>query len=125
MVALTQGRASPIGSACMELVCNLVEGDLPVLQIRGEVDLATLPLLRDQLTRAIAAHHGRTVAVDVDGLIALDDTGMGMLLGAAGRAREHGGDVVLVCSDARLRQRFAVTGLDRALQVYERLSDAG
>ena len=92
-------------------------GDLAVLQVNGEIDLATLPLLRDHLSRAIGEHPGTTVHVDLDGVTALDDTGLGMLLGAAGQAREHGGDLVLVCTNDRLLQRFELTGLTRAVTV--------
>ena len=105
----------------MELICSLtVLGDLPVLQVSGEIDLATLPYFRDQLTRAISHHGGTTLLVDLDGVTALDDTGLGMLLGAAGRARELQGDVMLVCTSERLRKRFARTGLDRAIEVLDR-----
>ena len=51
-----------------------------------------------------------------------DDTGIGMLLGAAGRAREHGGDLLLVCNSDRLRSRFSLTGLDRAMVVQARVA---
>lgn len=102
----------------MDLVCrHAVLGSRPVLQVSGEIDLATLPLLRDHLTRLVTEHPGATVLVDLDGVTALDDTGLGMLLGAAGRAREHHGDLTLVCSSERLLQRFAVTGLARAITI--------
>lgn len=107
----------------MELVCRLsVLGTIPVLQVSGELDLATLPQFRDQLLRAVGEHQGTTLYVDVDGLHALDDAGLGMFLGAAGRARESNGDLVIVCAGERLRHRFAVTGLDRAVRVQQSLS---
>lgn len=107
----------------MDLVCRLsLLGSLPVLQVTGELDLSTVPLLHASLSRAVDQHQGTTIYVDVDGLTALDDTGLGLLLGAAGRAREHGGDVVLVCASERLRHRFAVTGLDRAIRVQQGLT---
>ena len=96
-------------------------GSLPVLEVSGEIDLATLPLLRDHLARAVDAHRGAVLYVDVEGVSALDDTGLGMLLGAAGRARESGGDLVLVCTGERLRRRFELTGLDRAVVVRDGL----
>jgi anti-sigma B factor antagonist len=105
----------------MELICSLTRsGELPVLQVSGEIDLATLPYFRDQLVRAISLHRGATVFVDLDGVSALDDTGLGMLLGGAGRAREEGGDLLIVCTTDRLLTRFAVTGLDRAITVVRR-----
>jgi anti-sigma B factor antagonist len=107
----------------MELDCRLsVLGTMPVLQVSGELDLSTLPQFRAHLLRAVGDHQGATLYVDVDGLHALDDAGLGMLLGAAGRAREQGGDLVLVCAGERLRHRFALTGLDRAVRVQQGLS---
>ncbi len=92
-------------------------GDVPVVVLDGVVDLATIPAVRDQLIRAVQSHPNRTVAVDLDRVTAIDDCGLGQLLGAAGMAREAGGDLVLVCSAARLRSRLSATRLDRAIDV--------
>jgi anti-sigma B factor antagonist len=107
----------------MELrVRHDVVGSLPVLALAGSVDLATLPQLGNALFRLVGDHSGRRVAVDLDGVDVLDDTGLGILLGAAGRARQDGGDVVVVVSDERLRARFTATGFDRAVDVVDRLT---
>jgi len=97
-------------------------GSLPVVSLSGSVDLSTVPALSDALLRLVTEHPGQEVAVDLDGIDVLDDTGLGVLLGAAGRARQGGGDLVIVTTDERLRQRFATTGLDRAIEVRDRLS---
>lgn len=94
-------------------------GGLTVLAVGGDVDLATIPRLRDALVRLVAERPGLTVAVDLDGVGVLDDSGLGVILGAAGRAREAGGDLTIVCSDPRLRARLHLTGLDRAVSVRD------
>ena len=99
-----------------------VVGSLPVVAFEGSVDLSTLPQVADALLRLVSEHAGRRVAVDLDGVVVLDDTGLGVLLGAAGRARQAGGDVVIVVADERLRSRFATTGFDRAVDVVDRLA---
>ena len=99
-----------------------VVGDLPVVALSGTVDMATLPQLANALFRVVVDHLGQRVAVDLDGVDALDDTGLGMLLGTAGRARQGGGDLVVVVTDPQLRARFAVTGFDRAVDVVDRLA---
>ena len=72
----------------MDLIGRLSTLDeQPVLRLAGEVDLATLPVLRDHLVKSVAMHAGHTLYVDLDGLSVLDDAGVGMLLGAAGHAR--------------------------------------
>lgn len=106
----------------MELICTHgIVDHHPVLQVSGEIDLATLPLFRDHLTRLVDSQPGTTVVVDLDGVTALDDTGLGMLLGAAGRARQLGGDLVLVSSGERLNARLALTRLDQAVSVRPHL----
>ena len=107
----------------MELLCRLTQlGNRPVLHASGEVDLATLPYFHDHLSRSVALVGEGTLYVDLDGVIALDDTGLGILLGAAGRCREQGGDLMVVCTNARLLARLAITGLDRAITVVPRVS---
>ena len=106
----------------MDLVCHLATiGGKPVLHVHGEIDLATLPSFRDHLTRALGQTAGHTLAVDLDGVSALDDTGLGMLLGAAGRARELGGELVVVCTAERMLQRFELTRFDSAVTVIPNL----
>jgi anti-sigma B factor antagonist len=101
-----------------------VVGSVPVLSLSGAVDLSTVPVLGDCLARLVGDHARQLVAVDLDGVEVLDDSALGLLLGAAGRARSDGGELVVVTSDRRLRDRFAVTGLDRAVDVVERLATA-
>lgn len=107
----------------MDLHCRIsAVGALPTLQVDGELDLASVPQFQAALHRLVGNSPGATVAVDVDGLNVLDDTALGVLLGAAGRARQHGGDLVVVCTVPRLLDRFELTGLMRAVDVRERLA---
>jgi anti-sigma B factor antagonist len=92
-----------------------VHGGVPVVSLAGEVDLSTAPRLRGALQRAAS---GGSLVVDLDGVHALDDVGLGILVGAAGRARSGGGDLVLVCTDQRLLDLLRRTRLDRALDVF-------
>jgi anti-sigma B factor antagonist len=92
-----------------------------VLVLTGPVDLATVPALQNALARMAVDHPGETLAVDVDGVDGVDDVGLGVLLGAAGRARRKSGDLVIVCSNPALRGQFELTGLDRAITVVTRL----
>lgn len=99
---------------------TIVVGDDCVISLSGEVDLATIPLLHDALTKALAHHPGRMLVIDLDGVTVLEDTGLGVLMGAAGSARQTGADLVVVCNNMRLRERFDRTGFSRAVEVRDR-----
>lgn len=94
-----------------------VVGGFSVLDASGEIDLGTLPDLHNALVRYANEHRGETVIVDLDGVSACDDAGLGVLLGCAGRVREAGGELVVVCGQGSFRHRLARTGFDLAIQV--------
>ncbi len=88
-----------------------------VVALDGAVDLASVGALHGDLARVIRRHPSDMIIVDLDGVDTLDDTGLGVLLGAAASARETGGDVEVVCTRPSLRDRLERTRFDRAIAV--------
>ncbi len=97
-------------------------GDVPTVSVDGVIDLASIAVFRDALLRMIHANAAQLVVVDLDGVAALDDSGLGVLLGAAAAARQADGDLEIVCNDERLRTRLERTRLDRAITVRTSIS---
>ena len=95
-----------------------------VLALTGDLDVATLPRFNDYLVKLLTGSTGKIGVVDIDGLGFMDDAALGLLLGAAGRARAVGGDLVVVVSEDRLRRRLAATGFDKAVRVVAAISEA-
>lgn len=96
-----------------------VVADRVVLSLTGIADLSTAPRFHDRLRRTVVDHPGRSVVVDLDGLILLDDAVLGLLLGAAARARSAGGDLVVVCTRSTVRERLATTRFDQIVDVLD------
>ena len=96
-------------------------GDRRVVALDGLADLATLPQLQSGLLREVTNAAGATVVVDVDGLLSLDDVALGVLLGVAATAREHGGDLEVLTTSERWRERFRSTRFDLAVTVRDHL----
>lgn len=92
-------------------------GGQPTIALDGVVDLAAVPTLRDALHKAMLDHPGTTMLVDLDGVVAFDDSGLGIIIGAAATARDRGGDIELVCTSPTIRQYLARTRLDQLLTV--------
>ena len=84
------------------------DGSQPVLVFSGEIDLATVPECSDMITKFVDDHAGRDIAIDLCQVTALDDTGVGVILGAVARARTSGSHLALVIDDQHMRQRFGL-----------------
>jgi anti-sigma B factor antagonist len=91
-------------------------GATTLLALRGELDLATAPRLRDALIEAIDT--GTHIVVDLELVGFVDSVGFGVLVGGLKRARTHGGDLVLVCSSRTVLRPLEITGLDRVFTIH-------
>lgn len=94
-----------------------------VLEVHGEVDVATAPRLREHLLRLVNDQRHRIV-VDLLGVDFIDSTGLGVLIGALKRVRSHDGDLRLVIGDARILKVFSITGLDQVFSISESVEGA-
>ena len=94
-----------------------------VVSVYGELDVATSPSLRERLIQLVGDGSTRLV-LDLQGVDFLDSTGLGTIVSALKRARTHGGDLRLVCSESRILRLFEITGLDKAVSLHASLDDA-
>ena len=94
-----------------------------VVNVYGELDVATSPELRELLVKLVGDGANRLV-LNLDGVDFLDSTGLGTIISVLKRARTHGGDLRLVCSQARITRLFEITGLDKAVPLLPTLDMA-
>jgi anti-sigma B factor antagonist len=93
-----------------------------LITVAGEIDIATVPQLRGQLT--LLAAGGRPVIADLTGVTFIGAAGLGVLAGAAGKAAGSGGSLHVVSGRYRVRRIFALTGLDRQIPLARTLAEA-
>jgi anti-sigma B factor antagonist len=94
-----------------------------VVTVHGEIDVATSPTLRERLIDLVSGGATRLV-LDLEAVDFLDSTGLGTIVSLLKRVRTHGGDLRLVCTEARIRRLFEITGLDKAVPLHASLDDA-
>lgn len=87
----------------------------PVLTASGEIDVATSPRLRTELTNLIA-RGASDITLQFHGVSFVDSSGLGVLVGAYKRLREDGrGQIRIVGAQPSVRKVFEITGLESAL----------
>jgi anti-sigma B factor antagonist len=96
---------------------------VPVLSVRGEIDVATAPELREHLDTLLAGGT-TTVVVDLSAVTFMDSIALGVLVGAVNRCRQAGGDLPLVLSEPRIMKVFDITGLSEVFAISDSLEDA-
>ncbi len=92
------------------------EGGTVVLGVRGDVDVATSPRLRESLHQAIGSG-ASGVVVDMHRMAFIDSAGLGVLIGALKQAKERGVELVLRGLQPSPSKVFSITGLDAVFTV--------
>lgn len=108
----------------MDLRLEVTERDgWSVVEVGGEIDVATAPRLREQLIALVNDQHYRIV-VDLEAVDFIDSTGLGVLISGLKRVRTHGGSFALVCTEPRILKVFEITGLLAVFNVCATLDEA-
>ena len=105
-------------------VATRVDDSSLIVTLEGTVGLSTLPALSDALQRAATHTAVSRVVIDLDALDTVDDAGLGIIMGFAGRSRSRGVPCTCVVSLERIRRRLADTGFDRAVAVADSVTAA-
>lgn len=92
-----------------------------VLVFDGALDMSSVPQLTDALTRHVRPTG--TIVLDLDEITVLDDTAIGILLGAAARQRESGGMLGIVCTNPAIVDRLRRSGVGAAIPVGSSVHD--
>jgi anti-sigma B factor antagonist len=93
-----------------------------LVRAEGELDVGNAAQLREAVAAAQDGHH--TLIVDLTAVTFLDSVSLGVLIGAYNRARESGGALAVVCTDARVHRVFRITGLDKVFAFYDSVDAA-
>lgn len=100
-----------------------VEG-VRLLEVFGELDLATAPRLCAALDAA-RAHRVRRLVVDLTGVAFCDSTGLRALMGASTELRHAGGRLaVAVLPDGAVARLFDITGIREGLPTFDTQGEA-
>jgi anti-sigma B factor antagonist len=91
-------------------------GDDRIIEVSGEVDVFSARPFKAALTRELD-HGNYSVVVDLSRVEYMDSTGLGVLVAAFKRAREHHGTISLVGLNRQLTKIFDMTGLNRVFDI--------
>jgi anti-sigma B factor antagonist len=98
-------------------------GDIGILTVHGDFDTHTAARARELLVELTGAGCAYLV-VDLRQGTTIDDTAMGVMIGSLKRARNNGGTLVVVSTDAHVLKQLRVTGIDSVLKPLGSLAAA-
>jgi anti-sigma B factor antagonist len=93
--------------------------DCVVVEVEGEVDIATAPLLHDALFDAIASQASCVVA-DLGRVDFMDSSGIHVIIRANNAAFEHGAELILRAPRPNVARVIELVGLAESLTVEAR-----
>jgi len=107
------------------LTAEIVDGPVPVIQVHGELDLATAGRLCRTVQAVGAVRRGSRVMIDLTELAFCDSTGLRALMGAVREIEILGGKAALaVRPGSRLDRVLELTGLHEFLRVADSPQEA-
>jgi len=100
-----------------------VLGDVAIVAISGELDLALCVKVAPDLNAAVHSP-ARAIVIDLVAVSLVDSSGIALLLNAFRRLDQAGRRLAIACPMGSQRRAFEMTALDRHLPMYETRADA-
>jgi anti-sigma B factor antagonist len=89
-----------------------------IVEVRGELELATAPTLGQRIRRPLFWEGTERVVVDLSAVVFIDSSGASALLLSVSHARALGLALVFVCPEGDVMRRLRTYGLDSMLDLY-------
>jgi anti-sigma B factor antagonist len=118
-LSIPSPRSSVAESTLLSLTTARPRTGLVVVTARGEVDALTAPALGAALDAAADPPCPRRLVVDLDDVGFIGSRGLQWLLEFSERCERESIDLFVVSASRPVRRAMEVTGLDRALNLYD------
>ena len=107
----------------LEINTQITDDQIPIVALKGEIDLHTCAQMRDTLRELIEKGHYQIV-INLAEVPYLDSAALGVMVDAVRRVREHEGGISLVSTTPFVRRAFEITRLVKIFQLYDTNEDA-
>jgi anti-sigma B factor antagonist len=113
------------GSVTLLSFQTTATGDVAVVALTGELDVAGAALLQHELDRIASDHEPAGLVLDLSGLDFMDSTGLRLVVLADERARSEGRRFTLVRGRPDVQRVFEITRMTDRLEFVDSASEAG
>ena len=125
---MTVAPSTPSLPAGVRILAAPVAGTEGVLSTEAvgfvaELVRAFAPRLRELLIDLVNKNNYQLV-VNMEKVVFLDSTGLGVLVGGLKRVRAHDGSLDLVCTQERILKIFRITGLTKVFGIHATVDEA-
>ena len=102
----------------LEIEVEKTTDDIPIVRIKGEIDLHTCSSFREAL-RDLIDQKNYDLIIDLGDVPYLDSAALGVLVDAVRRVREYDGVIYLVATTPFVRRAFEITRLVKIFQLHD------
>jgi len=74
-----------------------------VIAVHGEIDVYTSPRVKETINELIEKENYNLI-INLEEVRYIDSTGLGVLIGALKRVREHNGSINLICTNPQIKK---------------------
>ncbi|MFF0791446.1 STAS domain-containing protein [Streptomyces spiralis] len=100
-----------------------VVNDWTVVEVDGEVDAHTAPMIREAMIKLLGEGH-RHFVLDLGFVTFMDSMGLGVIVAITKRIREHEGSLRIASVSSRMLRIFDLSGMRESYEIYPSAAEA-
>ncbi|MFB4163510.1 anti-sigma F factor antagonist [Alteribacillus sp. JSM 102045] len=109
----------------MSLTVDLEQvSDVLCIRLKGELDHHSARQLRNQVDGYLEGNQIQHIVLNLEELVFMDSSGIGVILGRYKQVRRNGGEMVVCSISTPVKRLFELSGLFKILRLESRETDA-
>jgi stage II sporulation protein AA (anti-sigma F factor antagonist) len=97
---------------------------IKIIKLAGQIRISTQNEFKDLLDSLVLENGGKTVVVNMDGIIYMNSAGLGIIIDTYKKFKDMKGKIILCNLVPEIMNLFEVTKLNRFIEIYENESEA-
>lgn len=104
----------------MSLTINLeTKKDVLLIRLKGELDHHTAESLRKKVSDEIEKNNILHIVLNLEGLVFMDSSGLGVILGRYKQIQSQGGEMVVCSISPAVNRLFEMSGLFKIIRLVD------
>lgn len=100
------------------------EGEIPMIELIGELDLSTAPKLEGMVSGQLSACPSSSLVMDLSRLTFIDSSGIAVLIRAFQATNGRGAMSIVIAPGTQVARVFRIAGIDSSLPVFVKREEA-
>lgn len=105
----------------MKIESTFLDKNEIIIKLNGELDMHTVDIVREYTEKYFNDPTVHRILFDLDGIVFIDSSGIGLILGRYKKMQQTGKKMDLICNKPQIKRILEISGVGKVIDIHRNL----